>query len=242
RERAYAYFFYDPSKTLSETAHDRLATIATNNELGSGMQVAMKDLEIRGAGNLLGGEQSGHIAGVGFDLYLRMIGEAVAEFKGEEISSPAELKLELPVDAHIPSAYVDSERLRLEAYHKLSAESSAKSDRGRLDAILAEIEDRYGKAPQSVLNLIEVTHLRQQANRFGLRDVNLLGLQAKFAPVELTETQLVALSHRIPGVRYLQSSKLLTMPAPTSGDLEPLRDAEVIDWLWKTFALIYQGS
>jgi transcription-repair coupling factor (superfamily II helicase) len=242
RERAYAYFFYDPSKTLSETAHDRLATIATNNELGSGMQVAMKDLEIRGAGNLLGGEQSGHIAGVGFDLYLRMIGEAVAEFKGEDISSPAELKLELPVDAHIPAAYVDSERLRLEAYHKLSAESSAKSDRGRLDAILAEIEDRYGKAPQSVKNLIEVTHLRQQANRFGLKDVNLLGLQAKFAPVELTETELVALSHKIPGVRYLHSSKLLTMPAPTSKDLEPIRDAEVIDWLWKTFALIYQGK
>ncbi len=242
RERAYAYFFYDPSKTLSETAHDRLATIATNNELGSGMQVAMKDLEIRGAGNLLGGEQSGHIAGVGFDLYLRMIGEAVAEFKGEDISSPAELKLELPVDAHIPSAYVDSERLRLEAYHKLSAESSAKSDRGRLDSILAEIEDRYGKAPQSVKNLIEVTHLRQQANRFGLKDVNLLGLQAKFAPVELTETELVALSHKIPGVRYLHSSKLLTMPAPTSKDLEPIRDAEVIDWLWKTFALIYQGK
>ncbi|MEY4995157.1 MAG: hypothetical protein RLZ65_1006 [Actinomycetota bacterium] len=242
RERAYAYFFYDPSKTLSETAHDRLATIATNNELGSGMQVAMKDLEIRGAGNLLGGEQSGHIAGVGFDLYLRMIGEAVAEFKGEDISSPAELKLELPVDAHIPSAYVDSERLRLEAYHKLSAESSAKSDRGRLDAILAEIEDRYGKAPQSVKNLIEVTHLRQQANRFGLKDVNLLGLQAKFAPVELTETELVTLSHKIPGVRYLHSSKLLTMPAPTSKDLEPIRDAEVIDWLWKTFALIYQGK
>jgi transcription-repair coupling factor (superfamily II helicase) len=242
RERAYAYFFYDPSKTLSETAHDRLATIATNNELGSGMQVAMKDLEIRGAGNLLGGEQSGHIAGVGFDLYLRMIGEAVAEFKGEDISSPAELKLELQVDAHIPSAYVDSERLRLEAYHKLSAESSAKSDRGRLDAILAEIEDRYGKAPQSVKNLIEVTHLRQQANRFGLKDVNLLGLQAKFAPVELTETALVTLSHKIPGVRYLHSSKLLTMPAPTSKDLEPIRDAEVIDWLWKTFALIYQGN
>ncbi len=77
RERAYAYFFYDPSEPLSETAHDRLATIATNNELGSGMQVAMKDLEIRGAGNLLGGEQSGHIAGVGFDLYLRMIAEAL---------------------------------------------------------------------------------------------------------------------------------------------------------------------
>ncbi|MEY4390695.1 MAG: transcription-repair coupling factor, partial [Actinomycetota bacterium] len=123
RERAYAYFFYDPSKPLTELAHDRLATIAANNELGSGMQVALKDLEIRGAGNLLGGEQSGHIAGVGFDLYLRMIGEAVADFKGEKIESPAELKLELPVDAHIPQTYVDSERLRLEAYHKLSAAS-----------------------------------------------------------------------------------------------------------------------
>ena len=242
RERGYAYFFYDPSKTLSETAHDRLATIATNNELGSGMQVAMKDLEIRGAGNLLGGEQSGHIAGVGFDLYLRMIGEAVAEFKGEDISSPAELKLELPVDAHIPAAYVDSERLRLEAYHKLSAESGAKSDRGRLDAILAELEDRYGKAPEQVKNLIEVTHLRQQANRFGLKDVNLLGLQAKFSPVELSEAEVVALSHRLPGSRYLQTAKLLTLAAPTSSVGEPLRDAEVIDWLWRTFELIYQGQ
>lgn len=242
RERGYAYFFYDPSKTLSETAHDRLATIATNNELGSGMQVAMKDLEIRGAGNLLGGEQSGHIAGVGFDLYLRMIGEAVAEFKGETIASPAELKLELPVDAHIPASYVDSERLRLEAYHKLSAESGVKSDRTRLDLILAELEDRYGKAPEPVRNLIEVTHLRQQANRLGLKDVNLLGLQAKFAPVELSEAEVVALSHRIPGSRYLQTSKLLTLPAPTSSVGEPLRDSEVIDWLWKTFALIFQGQ
>ncbi|MEN9748652.1 MAG: hypothetical protein RLZZ603_1344, partial [Actinomycetota bacterium] len=129
RERAYAYFFYAPEKPLTETAHDRLATIAANNELGSGMQVALKDLEIRGAGNLLGGEQSGHIAGVGFDLYLRMIGEAVAEFKGEKIEAPAELKLELPVDAHIPNTYVDSDRLRLEAYHKLSAASGEKGTR-----------------------------------------------------------------------------------------------------------------
>ncbi|MCF8528752.1 MAG: transcription-repair coupling factor [Aquiluna sp.] len=239
RERAYAYFFYDPSKTLTETAHDRLATIATNNELGSGMQVAMKDLEIRGAGNLLGGEQSGHIAGVGFDLYLRMIGEAVAEFKGEDISSPAELKLELPVDAHIPAEYVDSERLRLEAYHKLSAESSGKSDKSKLDAIFAELEDRYGKAPDPVRNLIEVTHLRQQANRLGLKDVNLLGLQSKFAPIELTDSEVVALSHKIPGFRYLQTSKLVTLPSPTSAGLEPLRDQEVIDWLWKTFQILF---
>ncbi len=239
RERGYAYFFYDPTKTLTETAYDRLATIASNNELGSGMQVAMKDLEIRGAGNLLGGEQSGHIAGVGFDLYLRMIGEAVAEFKGEDISSPAELKLELPVDARIPPEYVDSERLRLEAYHKLSSESGAKSDRAKLDAIFQELEDRYGKAPQPVRTLIEVTHLRQQANRLGLKDVNLLGLQAKFAPVEIDEARLVALSHQIPGLRYLQTSKLLTMPSPTSSSGEPLRDQEMVDWLWKIFQIIF---
>ena len=240
-ERAYAYFFYDQNKPLSETAFDRLSTIATNNELGSGMQVAMKDLEIRGAGNLLGGEQSGHIAGVGFDLYLRMIGEAVSEFKGEEVKSVAELKLELPVDAHIPSSYLDSERLRLEAYHKLAAESGAKSDRARLDAILQELEDRYGKAPIEVKNLVEITQLRQQANRLGLKDVNLLGLQAKFSPVELTDQQLVALSHRIPGARYLQSAKLLSVPSPTSSVGEPLRDTEVIDWLYKTLALIFEG-
>jgi transcription-repair coupling factor (superfamily II helicase) len=239
RERGYAYFFYDPTKTLTETAHDRLATIASNNELGSGMQVAMKDLEIRGAGNLLGGEQSGHIAGVGFDLYLRMIGEAVAEFKGEDISSPAELKLELPVDARIPPEYVDSERLRLEAYHKLSSESGAKSDRAKLDAIFQELEDRYGKAPQPVRTLIEVTHLRQQANRLGLKDVNLLGLQAKFAPVDIDDARLVALSHQIPGLRYLQTSKLLTMPSPTSSSGEPLRDQEMVDWLWKIFQIIF---
>lgn len=239
KERGYAYFFYDPSKPLGETAFDRLSTIATNTELGSGMQVAMKDLEIRGAGNLLGGEQSGHIAGVGFDLYLRMIGEAVSEFKGEVIASPAELKLELPIDAHIPATYVDSERLRLEAYHKLSSESGAGSDKNRLDLILAELEDRYGKAPEPVKNLLAVTHLRQQASRLGLKDVNLLGLQAKFSPVELTDSELVALTHRLKGAKYLQSAKLLTITSPISAEGEPLRDMEVIDWIWQVFQIVF---
>lgn len=239
RERAYAYFFYDPTKTLSETAHDRLATIATNNELGSGMQVAMKDLEIRGAGNMLGGEQSGHIAGVGFDLYLRMISEAVSEFRGEPVSSPAELKLEIPVDARIPVEYLDSERLRLEAYHKLSAASSEKNTRADLQEILTELQDRFGKAPEPVLQLMEVTALRQEANRLGLKDVNLLGQAAKLSPVALTESELVALSHRLPRLRYLQSSRLLTVPMPDMGVGVKLSDQEVIDWLWKLFAIVF---
>lgn len=241
RERAYAYFFYDPSKPLTETAHDRLATIAQNNELGSGMQVAMKDLEIRGAGNLLGGEQSGHIAGVGFDLYLRMIGEAVAEFRGEKQEAPAELKLDLPVDAHIPNTYVDSERLRLEAYHKLSAASGEKGTREQLDAILAELEDRYGSAPTPVLNLIEVTQLRQQANRLGLKDFNVLGLQVKLQPVSLTESQQVRIASLYPGTKYLQNAQTLLISAPRDENFEPLRDTAIIQWSLALFARVFSN-
>ena len=239
RERAYAYFFFDPTKPLTDIAHDRLATIATNNELGSGMQVALKDLEIRGAGNLLGGEQSGHIAGVGFDLYLRMIGEAVADFKGEKQTSPAELKLELPVDAHIPATYVDSERLRLEAYHKLAAASNATNTRADLDKILEELQDRYGLAPQSVINLIDVTELRQQANRLKVKDAMMVGTHARISPVDLTESEQVRLSHNYPGLRYLQSSKLLTIPLPQDANGEPLRDKQMIDWAWILLAQVF---
>ncbi|MFT4052110.1 MAG: transcription-repair coupling factor, partial [Microbacterium sp.] len=159
RERAYAYFLYDENKPLSETAADRLETIAVNNDLGSGMQVALKDLEIRGAGNLLGAEQAGHIAGVGFDLYLRMIGEAVATFRGDEVSGPAELRLELPVDARIPESYIDSERLRLEAYQKLSAAASVTATDDAIDLVADELRDRYGAAPPEVEGLFTIARL-----------------------------------------------------------------------------------
>ncbi|MCZ9343523.1 transcription-repair coupling factor, partial [Streptomyces sp. TRM76130] len=126
RERGYAYFLYPPEKPLTETAHERLATIAQHTEMGAGMYVAMKDLEIRGAGNLLGGEQSGHIAGVGFDLYVRMVGEAVADYRaalegGAQEEPPLEVKIELPVDAHVPHDYAPGERLRLAAYRSIAS-------------------------------------------------------------------------------------------------------------------------
>lgn len=121
RERGYAYFMYPPEVPLTETAYDRLATIAQNNELGAGMAVAMKDLEIRGAGNVLGAEQSGHVAGVGFDLYVRLVGEAVEAYRaaadGKTIAAPEEpkdVRIDLPVDAHLPPDYIGSDRLRLE--------------------------------------------------------------------------------------------------------------------------------
>ena len=131
RERAYAYFLYPPEKPLTETAHERLATIAQHTEMGAGMDVAMKDLEIRGAGNLLGGEQSGHIAGVGFDLYVRMIGEAVRELKGDGPAERPEVRVELPVNAHIPHDYIGGERLRLEAYTADRRDRLRRRDRRR---------------------------------------------------------------------------------------------------------------
>src|SRR4051812_40511017 len=144
RERAYAYFLYPREKPLTEHAHERLATIAQHTELGAGMYVAMKDLEIRGAGNLLGGEQSGHIEGVGFDLYVRMVGEAVSAFKGEMPEEEPDVKVDLPIDAHLPHEYVSVERLRLEMYRKLA---SARTDEA-LDEVVAEMTDRYGEPPE----------------------------------------------------------------------------------------------
>ncbi|MFZ0323529.1 MAG: transcription-repair coupling factor, partial [Actinomycetes bacterium] len=120
RERGYAYFMYPPEKPLTETAHDRLATIAQHTDLGSGMAVAMKDLEIRGAGNVLGAEQSGHVEGVGFDLYIRLVGEAVADMRGDHREEVAEVRVELPVDAHLPHDWIPAERVRLQAYQRLA--------------------------------------------------------------------------------------------------------------------------
>jgi transcription-repair coupling factor (superfamily II helicase) len=238
RERAYAYLFYDPSKPLSEASHDRLATIAQNNELGAGIQVALKDLEIRGAGNLLGGEQSGHIQGVGFDLYLRMIGEAVNEFKGIKQESTAELKLEIPIDAHIPTTYVDSDRLRLEAYHKLSSASGASSTAVELEAIFDELQDRYGSAPEPVKNLLEVTKLRQEANRLGLKEVNLIANLAKLQPLDFTESEIVRASHSIPGFKYLQSLKQMQVPIPKTDTTDPLPAQQMISFLRNLFDLV----
>ncbi|HYY09371.1 MAG TPA: transcription-repair coupling factor, partial [Kineosporiaceae bacterium] len=167
RERAYAYFMYPPERPLTETAHDRLETIAQHTDLGAGMQVAMKDLEIRGAGNLLGGEQSGQIEGVGFDLYVRLVGEAVAEFRGEEAPESVEMKVELPVDAHLPHDYVPGERLRLEAYRKI-AEVTAEEG---LQAVREELLDRYGPVPEPVENLLAVAAFRVRARRYGLTEV-----------------------------------------------------------------------
>jgi transcription-repair coupling factor (superfamily II helicase) len=238
RERAYAYFLYDADKPLGEVAHDRLATIAANNELGAGMQVALKDLEIRGAGNLLGGEQSGHIAGVGFDLYLRMIGEAVSTFRGEVAEGQTELRLELPVDAHIPEEYVESERLRLEAYQKLSTASSPASSADSIDHVLEELTDRYGEPPVQVLNLIAVSRLRRMAQKAGLSEVVTAGGNLRVASMELADSIQVRLQRMFPGARYFAQTKSVSVPLPIRSGVA-LADADLIEWTGQLLVAIF---
>jgi transcription-repair coupling factor (superfamily II helicase) len=226
RERAYAYFLYDENKPLSETAADRLETIAVNNDLGSGMQVALKDLELRGAGNLLGAEQAGHIAGVGFDLYLRMIGEAVATFRGEDTEGPTELRLELPVNARLPESYIDSERLRLEAYQKLSAAASATAKDDAIDAVVEELTDRYGEPPREVEGLVAVARLRRRAARAGLADVVAMGPNLRLAPANLPDSMRVRLQRLYPKAKLVASGEALVVPLPAVSS-----DADLLAWV-----------
>jgi transcription-repair coupling factor (superfamily II helicase) len=228
RERAYAYLLYPPEKPLTETAHDRLATMAAHSDLGSGMWIAMKDLEIRGAGNLLGGEQSGHIAAVGFDLYVRLVGEAVADFKGEGAVELRDVKVELPVDAHLPHDYLPGERLRLEAYRKLAAVASEED----LEAVRAELEDRYGELPRPVENLLAVARFRTLARRAGLTEVAVAGNSIRFAPVELPESGQLRLQRLYPGTLVKQAVRTILVPKPMTARVggQPLRDVELLDW------------
>ncbi|HEY4333038.1 MAG TPA: transcription-repair coupling factor, partial [Ilumatobacteraceae bacterium] len=175
--RAYAYLFYPRDKSLTEEAYERLKTIGEATDLGSGFKIAMRDLEIRGAGNLLGQAQSGHVAAVGYDLYCQMVTEAVSEMKGEERPTPSEVKLDVPTDAHLPATYVPKEELRLEAYRRLA---SIHSD-ADVDDIRNEWEDRYGPLPASAEALLMIGRLRADCNRIGLKDITISSNQARLA-------------------------------------------------------------
>ncbi|MFF2651787.1 transcription-repair coupling factor [Streptomyces sp. NPDC058045] len=233
RERGYAYFLYPPEKPLTETAHERLATIAQHTEMGAGMYVAMKDLEIRGAGNLLGGEQSGHIAGVGFDLYVRMVGEAVADYRaslegGVEEEPPLEVKIELPVDAHVPHDYAPGERLRLQAYRAIASANTEDDIR----SVREELTDRYGKLPEPVENLLLVAGLRMLARACGVGEIVLQGTNIRFAPVELRESQELRLKRLYRGsvIKPATHQVLVPRPKPTKMGGKPVTGRELLAW------------
>jgi len=241
RERGYSYFFYPAEKPLTETAHERLATIAQHTELGAGMYVAMKDLEIRGAGNLLGGEQSGHIEGVGFDLYVRMVGEAVAEYKAgpDAAPPPADVRVELPVDAHIPHEWLGTERLRLEAYKRIAAigtSSQAHTEEIQAEqeiaAVRAELTDRYGPLPEPVENLLAVARFRTHLRRLGLEEVTLAGPNIRFGPLELRESQQLRLTRLYPGTVVKVATRTILVPRPSTARVggTPITGVPLLDW------------
>ena len=217
RERAYAYFLYPTEQPISELAHDRLTTIATNTDLGAGMQVALKDLEIRGAGNLLGGEQSGHIAEVGFDLYMRMVADAVDEFKSgyfEDKQKKQDCKIELPLDAHLPTDYVDSERLRLDIYRRLADAATYEV----LTEIEEELIDRFGPLPMPAKELIAVASLRLLAKNLEIADISMVGKNLRLSPVDLAESGQIKLSRLYPGSIYKNASQTLLVSRPTTAN------------------------
>ncbi|WP_373887124.1 transcription-repair coupling factor [Acidipropionibacterium jensenii] len=228
RERGYAYFLYPPDKPLTETAHDRLATMAQHTDLGAGMAIAMKDLEIRGAGNLLGGEQSGHIADVGFDLYIRLVGDAVAEFRGDTTAEEPEMRIELPVDANLPVDYVESERLRLEMYKRLA---EVRSD-DEVDAIRDELLDRYGPLPEAVEALLGVARFRLLCRAHGIREVVPTGSSIRFSPIHLPESRTMRLKRLHPGSTVKDAAGLVLVPKPRTARVggRPLAGAELLDW------------
>ena len=166
--RAYAYLLYSPNKALSEEAQERLVAIQEATELGSGMQLAMRDMEIRGAGNILGAEQSGHIAAVGYELYVRLLAQAVEEIRsGKPFEEHGPIILDLPITALIPQDYIQDTELRLATYRRISAITSL----GALDDIRDELEDRFGEIPDEVEHLLALIALRIRVEALGIESI-----------------------------------------------------------------------
>ena len=247
RDRAYAYFLYPSDQPLTEIALDRLKTIATNTDLGAGMRVALKDLEIRGAGNLLGGEQSGHIADVGFDLYMRMVGEAVNDYKTGIIDKQDEVhecKVELPVNAHLSEVYVPGERLRLDLYRRL-ADVAKPAD---VQSIREELLDRFGELPEEASALLAVAQLRALAKSHGIREVVATGKFIRLAPLSLPESRQLRLTRLYPGSIYKgpTSTALVTLPknpswSPTKPTAE-IVDTSLLTWVTEVVDQLTRAS
>jgi transcription-repair coupling factor (superfamily II helicase) len=214
-QRAYAYLFHPRDKILTEEAYERLRTIGESTELGSGFKIAMRDLEIRGAGNLLGESQSGHIAAVGYDLYCQMVTEAVGEMKGEPIHEPSDIRIDVPTDAYLPKDYVAKEELRLEAYRRLALVTSAEE----VTDIRNEWVDRYGPVPKPAEALLTVGLLRAECHRLGLNDLNITTSQARLGPLDLKVSEAARLKRLSRGALHKEAARQLILPIPR--DKEP---------------------
>jgi transcription-repair coupling factor (superfamily II helicase) len=203
RERAFAYLLYPSAEALSEEAAARLSTLADHTELGSGFRIAMRDLDIRGAGNLLGDEQSGHVAAVGFELYCQMIDEAVGEAAGDgeaaaREEAPEPVRLDVPVDAYLPAGYVPFEAAKIDIHRRIVAAREP----GQLRAIRDELEDRFGPLPPQAENLLKLQRARIELGLAGARSVEFRGGRLSVTGVELDSTGAGVLAEKVEGALY----------------------------------------
>jgi len=220
-QRAYAYLFHPADRVLSEQAYERLRTIGEHTDLGSGFKIAMRDLQIRGAGNLLGRDQSGHIAAVGYDLYVQLVAEAVAEARGEPRREPPSVSLDVPGDAHLPADYVAAEDARLEAYRRLAG-SLTEDD---VDDVGREWLDRFGPLPAAADGLLELARLRVECLRVGVTEVAVVPARvggerrplARLTPVVLPASAQVRLRRLAPGATLREQTHQLVVPIEAQG-------------------------
>jgi transcription-repair coupling factor (superfamily II helicase) len=212
--RAYAYLFFPADRVLSETAYERLRTIGEHTELGSGFKIAMRDLEIRGAGHLLGEGQSGHIAAVGYDLYVQMVTEAVAELKGEPVKEPAEIKLDVDTNAHLPRDYVTREDVRLEAYRRLAGVTTMAD----VDDIATEWSDRFGPPPPAAEALLAIGRLRAECARVGIRELTVARSVARISPIDILTSKRIRMQRLYPKAIYKEDLRQLIVPVPPKED------------------------
>jgi transcription-repair coupling factor (superfamily II helicase) len=217
-QRAYAYLFHPEEERLSDEAYRRLEAIGEFSDLGSGFQLAMRDLEIRGAGSILSEVQAGHISAVGFDLYVELVADAVGELRGEEPKAEAlpGIRIDLPIDAHLPGGYVGSEAQRLEAYRGLALALTLE----QVDDVAAEWRDRFGDPPAEALALLDVARLRIEALRVGLEEVVQVRTEVRLSPVELKPSQEVRLQRLSP--RAVRRGPVAFIPAPPGNPVEEL--------------------
>jgi transcription-repair coupling factor (superfamily II helicase) len=201
RERAFAYLLYPSAEALTEEAAARLSTLADHTELGSGFRIAMRDLDIRGAGNLLGDEQSGHVAAVGFELYCQMIDEAVAEAAGgeeERAETPEPVRLDVPVDAYLPATFVPFEAAKIDIHRRIVAAREP----GQLRAIRDELEDRFGPLPPQAENLLKLQRARIELGLAGARSIEFRGGRLSVSGVELDSEGAGVLAEQVEGAVY----------------------------------------
>jgi transcription-repair coupling factor (superfamily II helicase) len=207
---AHAYLFYPDAAGITRDAAARLRAVADYTDLGSGLRIAMRDLEIRGAGNLLGDEQSGHVAAVGFEMYVDMLQEAIAEGRGEA-PPDAEVRVDIPVSAYIPADYVPFEAAKIDLHRRIALAP----DPDALARLAQEVEDRFGEPPPAVLALLSVQRLRILMHEAGARQAAARSGRIVIGPVALDSTGMRALRDDVDGALYSTADSLISVPAPS---------------------------